>query len=159
MTHKARDAGLVAFAGTASLSPSATLPAVVEQVVVLRRQRQTYCQISQVLPVGPSTIARLMRRAGLHRLAELEPTRPDNRYEYPAAGDLLHLDIKKLGRFWRPGHRVTGDRRNGSDGAGWEFVHLLSMTTSGLPSAPSKTTSAAVPSIVHWCGRCVTTAA
>src|SRR5690606_3835824 len=66
-------------------SPSATPPAVVEQVVVLRRQRQTYRQISRALPVGLSTIARLMRRAGLHRLAELEPARSDNRYEYPAA--------------------------------------------------------------------------
>ena len=72
-------------------SPSATPPAVVEQVVGLRRQRQTYRQISRALPVGLSTIARLMRRAGLHRLAELEPARPDNRYEYPAAGDLLPL--------------------------------------------------------------------
>src|SRR5690625_4112987 len=107
-------------------SPSATPPAVVEQVVVLRRQRQTYRQISQALPVGLSTIARLMRRAGLHRLAELEPARPDNRYEYPEAGDLLHLDIKKLGRFWRPGHRVTGDRQNACEGAGWECVHLAS---------------------------------
>lgn len=105
-------------------SPSATPPAVVEQVVALRRQRQTYRQIALAFPVGLSTIARLMRRAGLHRLAELEPARPDNRYEYPRAGDLLHLDIKKLGRFWRPGHRVTGDRQGASDGAGWEFVHL-----------------------------------
>ena len=65
-----------------------------------------------------------MRRAGLHRLAELAPARPDNRDEYRQAGDLLHLDIKKLGRFWRPGHRVTGDRQGASDGAGWEFVRL-----------------------------------
>ncbi|WP_265129325.1 leucine zipper domain-containing protein, partial [Xanthomonas chitinilytica] len=105
-------------------SPCATPSAMVEQVLALRHQRKTYRQIALVLPVGLSTIARLMRRAGLHRLAELEPARPDNRYEYPQAGDLLHLDIKKLGRFWRPGHRVTGDRQGASDGAGWEFVHL-----------------------------------
>lgn len=105
-------------------SPHATPAHLVEKVMMLRRERQTYRQISSVLQVAPSTIARLMRRAGLHRLAELEPARPDNRYEYARAGDLLHLDIKKLGRFWRPGHRVTGDRQRTSDGAGWEFVHL-----------------------------------
>ncbi|KAF1685417.1 IS481 family transposase [Pseudoxanthomonas broegbernensis] len=105
-------------------SPTATPPGGGAQVIMLRRQRQTYRQISLALPVGPSTIARLMQRAGLHRLAELAPARPDNRYEYPQAGDLLHLDVKKLGRFWRPGHRVTGDRQRASDGAGWEFVHL-----------------------------------
>ena len=104
--------------------PHATPPSVAAVVAALRRQRQTYRQISLALPVGLSTIARLMRRAGLHRLAELEPARPDNRYEYHQAGDLLHLDIKKLGRFWRPGHRVTGDRQGASEGAGWEFVHL-----------------------------------
>ena len=105
-------------------SPRATPLPVVEQVMELRRQRKTYREIALILPVGLSTIARLMRRAGLHRLAELEPARPDNRYEYPQAGDLLHLDIKKLGRFWRPGHRVTGNRQGACEGAGWEFVHL-----------------------------------
>lgn len=105
-------------------SPRATPPLVVEQVLMLRRERKTYREIALVVPVGLSTIARLMRRAGLHRLAELAPARPDNRYAYPHPGDLLHLDIKKLGRFWRPGHRVTGDRQGASDGAGWEFVHL-----------------------------------
>lgn len=117
-------AGLLDRSSRPLLSPRATPPTVVEKVVSLRRQRQTYRQIAQALPVAPSTIARLMRRAGLHRLAELEPARPDNRYEYPQPGDLLHLDVKKLGRFWRPGHRVTGDRQRTSDGAGWEFVHL-----------------------------------
>lgn len=104
--------------------PHATPPSVAAEVTALRRQRQTYRQIALALPIGLSTIARLMRRAGLHRLAELDPAPPDNRYEYHQAGDLLHLDIKKLGRFWRPGHRVTGDRQGASDGAGWEFVHL-----------------------------------
>lgn len=117
-------AGLLDRSSRPLLSPRATPLALVDKVVSMRRQRQTYRQISQLLPVAPSTIARLMRRAGLHRLAELAPARPDNRYEYPQPGDLLHLDIKKLGRFWRPGHRVTGDRQRTSDGAGWEFVHL-----------------------------------
>lgn len=97
---------------------------MVEKVIEQRRARRTYRQIAKELGVAPSTTARLLRRAGLHRLADLEPARPDNRYEWEQPGQLLHLDIKKLARFWRPGHRVTGDRHGASDGAGWEYVHL-----------------------------------
>ena len=104
--------------------PHATPPDHLAAVIALRRARYTYHQIAQALPVAPSTVARLLHRAGLHRLAELDPAPPINRYEHDKPGDLLHLDIKKLGRFWRPGHRVTGDRLNASDGAGWEYVHL-----------------------------------
>lgn len=104
--------------------PHATRPEWVEQVLEQRRARHSYRQIAQHVPVAPSTIARLLRRAGLHRLAELQPAPPQNRYEYARPGQLLHLDIKKLGRFRQPGHRVTGDRQVTSDGAGWEYVHL-----------------------------------
>lgn len=104
--------------------PHATPQSIVAQVLEQRRSRQTYRQIAQQLPVAPSTIARLLRRAGLHRLAELAPALPDNRYEYAAPGQLLHLDIKKLARFRQPGHRVTGDRQVHSRGSGWEYVHL-----------------------------------
>lgn len=104
--------------------PHATPPAIADQVIEQRRSRRTYGQIAQLLPVAPSTIARLLRRAGLHRLAELEPAVPENRYEYAQPGQLLHLDIKKLARFRQPGHRVTGNRQINSDGIGWEYVHL-----------------------------------
>lgn len=104
--------------------PHATPQAVVDLVLEQRRSRQTYRQIAEHLWVAPSTIARLLRRAGLHRLAELEPAPPENRYEYAAPGQLLHLDIKKLARFRQPGHRVTGNRQINSDGIGWEYVHL-----------------------------------
>lgn len=96
----------------------------VAQLIQLRRSRHTYQQIAQLLGVAVSTVARRLKQAGFHRLAELEPAPVVVRYEYPNAGDLLHLDIKKLGRFWRPGHRVTGNRQQGCDGAGWEFVHV-----------------------------------
>lgn len=66
----------------------------------------------------------MLRRAGLHRLADLEPAAPENRYEYAEPGQLLHLDIKKLARFRQPGHRITGNRQINSDGIGWEYVHL-----------------------------------
>ena len=89
-----------------------------------RRSRQTYRQISQQCGIGQSTIARWLQRAGLNRLAALEPAKPVVRYEHPEPGDMLHLDIKKLGRFQRPGHRVTADRTQNSRRAGWEFVHV-----------------------------------
>ncbi len=104
--------------------PHATPAAIVEQVLEQRRSRQTYRQIAQQLLVAPSTIARLLRRAGLHRLADLEPAAPQNRYEYAQPGQLLHLDIKKLGRIGSPGHRITGERSHRHRGIGWEYVHL-----------------------------------
>ena len=105
--------------------PHATPAAHARQVVALRRQRLTYRQIAQRLGLGQSTVGRLLQAAGLNRLAYLDPPRPDNRYEHAAPGDMLHLDIKKLGRFRRPGHRVTGDRRNTPKrGPGWEYVHV-----------------------------------
>lgn len=105
-------------------SPLATTPEVVNQIIERRQRRQTYRQIAQALRVGQSTVARILKRKGLNRLALLSPAPPDNRYEHDAPGDLLHLDIKKLGRYERPGHRVTGSRQNRSRGAGWEYVHV-----------------------------------
>ena len=104
--------------------PHALPPAIRAQVLEQRRSRQTYRQISQQYGIAQSTIGRWLQRAGLNRLAALEPAAPIVRYEHPAPGDMLHLNIKKLGRFQRPGHRVTGDRTQNSRRAGWEFVHV-----------------------------------
>ncbi|AVU02878.1 hypothetical protein EYR01_03405 [Xanthomonas oryzae pv. oryzae] len=104
--------------------PHATKPELVEQILQQRQQRSTYGHIAAHLQVGPSTIARIVRRAGVHRLAELEPRPPVVRYQYPQPGGMLHLDIKKLGRFRQAGHRVTGDRAQASRGAGWEYVYV-----------------------------------
>lgn len=104
--------------------PHQTPEAICARIIELRRQRRTYRQISQELDVAQSTVGRLLARAGLNRLSLLEPAKPANRYVYDHPGELLHLDIKKLGRFVRPGHRVTGDRRQDSPGAGWEYVHV-----------------------------------
>lgn len=105
--------------------PHETPEPVKDRIIQLRRQRRTYRQISQLVGVSMSTVARILARQGLNRLAALEPVRPENRYVHANPGDLLHLDIKKLGRFDRPGHRVTGDRQQGtSRGAGWEYVHV-----------------------------------
>jgi transposase InsO family protein len=118
-------AGLQTRSSRPSRSPLATPEPVIRKVIQLRRRRMTYRQIAQQVGVSSGTVGRILQRAGLNRLSSLEPARPDNRYEHEAPGDLLHLDIKKLGRFKRPGHRVTGTRvdcRN--DGAGWEYVHI-----------------------------------
>lgn len=105
-------------------SPLATTGVIVDQIIERRNKRQTYHQIAKHLRIGRSTVARILKRKGLNRLSLLSPPPPDNRYEHDAPGDLLHLDIKKLGRYERPGHRVTGSRKNRSKGAGWEYVHV-----------------------------------
>lgn len=118
------ESGLMDRSSRPHVCPHATAQAVIEKLIERRRARQTYRQIAYELDVAPSTVARRLKQVGLNRLAELEPAPPIVRYQYDQPGDMLHLDIKKLARFWRPGHRVTGDRLMGSDGAGWEFVHV-----------------------------------
>jgi transposase InsO family protein len=92
----------------------------------LRRQRQTGKQIAAAVGVSPATVSRVLRRLGLNRLSSLEPAEPVRRYEREHPGELIHIDIKKLGKFNQVGHRITGDRRGQSNGrgVGWEFVHV-----------------------------------
>jgi transposase InsO family protein len=99
---------------------------VIEQIAALRRQRRTGRQIALQVRVSPATVSRVLKRLGLNRLKALEPAAPVQRYEREKPGELLHLDIKKLGRFERVGHRITGDRtgQSNSRGVGWEFVHV-----------------------------------
>ena len=103
-----------------------TPQAIVEQVERLRRQRYAGQQIAAELCISPATVSRILRRLGLNRLAALEPAEPVRRYEREHPGELIHIDIKKLGRFNRVGHRITGDRRGQSNsrGVGWEYVHI-----------------------------------
>ena len=106
-------------------SPSQTELATCNQVEALRRQRRTGKQIAVELRVSPATVSRILKRLGLNRLSSLEPEAPLRRYERERPGELIHIDIKKLGRFERPGHRVTGDRQGCRNAhAGWEFVHV-----------------------------------
>ena len=126
--HRFREEGYAGLSNRTSrpqCCPHATSPERRQQVLARRKARQTYRQIAEALGMGLSTVARLLKEAGLNRLAYLDPPKPDNRYEHAAPGDMLHLDIKKLGRFRRPGHRVTVDRRNTPKrGPGWEYVHV-----------------------------------
>jgi transposase InsO family protein len=93
-------------------------------VIYLRSFKQPARLIASQLGLAPSTVSAVLARNGLGPQAALEPPRPPCRYERRHPGELLHLDIKKLARFYRPGHRVTGSRARQSDGAGWEFVHI-----------------------------------
>jgi len=107
-------------------SPGQTLPATCAAVEALRRQRHTGQQIANELGISPATVSRILRRLGLNRLSALEPVEPVRRYERDHPGEMIHLDIKKLGRFNRIGHRITGDRtgQSNSRGVGWEYVHV-----------------------------------
>jgi len=105
-------------------SPAATPAALVAWVDRLRRQRWTGADIAARLQLGRSTVARLLQRRGLARLRSLERPVVVHRYEWPHPGDLLHVDVKKLGRIARVGHRITGDRRSQVKGVGWEYVHV-----------------------------------
>lgn len=103
-----------------------TPEARVEQIIALRRQRWTGQQIAREAGVSPATVSRILRAAKLSRIKDLEPPAPVVRYERDKPGDMIHLDIKKLGRFRTAGHRITGDRTGQSNnrGVGWEFVHV-----------------------------------
>ena len=107
-------------------SPSQTAPAVCAAVDGLRRRRHTGAQIAAEVDVSAATVSRILKRLGLNRLSALEPAEPVRRYERAAPGEIIHIDIKKLGKFSRTGHRVTGDRTGQSNtrGIGWEYVHL-----------------------------------
>src|SRR5687767_13890776 len=95
-----------------------------ERILGLRREWRTVRQIAQAVGVSPSTAARVCRAAGLARLRNLEPPTVPIRYERERPGELLHLDIKRLGRFDRVGHRITRRRSFGSAKQGFEFVYV-----------------------------------
>jgi transposase InsO family protein len=103
-----------------------TPPEIIEQIIALRRQRWTGKQIAKETATSPSTVSRVLRAARLSRMRDLEPAAPPVRYEYAEPGGLIHIDIKKLGRFERVGHRITGKRTGNasSRASGWEFVHV-----------------------------------
>jgi transposase InsO family protein len=105
-------------------SPGAIDPSKALAIVELRRRRLLQSRIAASLGVSASTVSRVLRRAGLSKLSDLDPKEPVQRYEHAAPGDMLHIDIKKLGRIVRPGHRVTGDPRDTVDGAGWEYLFV-----------------------------------
>lgn len=93
-------------------------------IVELRKRRMLQARIARSVGVSDSTVSRVLARASMSKLSDLEPVEPLVRYEHEAPGDLLHIDTKKLGRIVRPSHRVTGNRRDSVDGAGWETLFV-----------------------------------
>ena len=118
------EAGLLDRSSRPRLSPRAISSAKALAIVELRRRRLIQARIAASLGVSKSTVGRVLARAGLSRLRDLEPSEPVVRYEHAHPGDLVHIDTKKLGRIERMSHRITGNRRDTAGGAGWEFLFV-----------------------------------
>lgn len=116
--------GLLDRSSAPHSSPRRTPEGRVQAIAALRRLRMTAAEIGLCLSMPLSTVSAVLTRIGLGRLSRLEPPEPANRYERRHPGELLHIDVKKLGKIGRPGHRVNGDRRTRSRGIGWEYVHI-----------------------------------
>ena len=97
-----------------------------DEIVALRREKMPGNQIAEITGVSPATVSRVLRGVRLSRMKDVDPKPPARRYERENPGYMIHLDIKKLGRFDRVGHRITRDRRGQSNarGIGWEHVHV-----------------------------------
>ena len=124
-----RDCGKTALQDRSSRparSPARTPARLEAQVISLRRQKRTYDRIAEQTGLSRATVGRILVRHGLNRWRDLEPVEPVIRYERDRPGEMIHIDIKKLGKFHRVGHRITGDRHGQSNarGIGWEFVHV-----------------------------------
>jgi transposase InsO family protein len=137
-------------------SPRQTTAGHIAAIVALRHERLTAWAIAVRVQLPRSTVARVLARTGLHRLARLAPPPPVQRYEYPAPGALVHLDVKPLARILRIGHRIHGDRRAIVKGAGWEYVHVAVDDHSRvayvevLPDQRGRTTAQFLRRTVRW---------
>jgi transposase InsO family protein len=105
------------------------------QIARWRRRRWSSCRIASHLQLPIAAVVREQRRLGLARLPRLEPPHPILRYEWPRAGDLVHLDVKKLGKIGRVGHRIHGDYTRRARGIGWEFLHVAIDDCTRVPYA------------------------
>lgn len=148
--------GLEDRSSSPTRQPRRTPPERVAAIVAARHARLTAWAIAVRLQVPRSTVARVLVRVGLNRLARLTPPPPVVRYERRAPGELLHLDIKPLARILRVGHRIHGDRSTRVYGAGWEYVHVAIDDFSRvayaevLPDQRGPGTAAFLRRAVHW---------
>ena len=127
-------AGLLDRSSRPNASPNRTPADIEASVIALRKERRIYSRIDAEVGVSRATVGRILTRHGLNRWRDLEPAEPERRYERDQPGEMIHIDIKKLGRFDRVGHRITGERTKQSSrrgkkggktwGAGWEYVHV-----------------------------------
>ena len=116
-------AGLQDRSSAARHHPHALSATWIALIRLLRQSKLVAAEIAQRLPLARSTISAVLTRIGLRRLRFVTLPEPVQRYEWERPGELVHVDIKRLGRFAQAGHRVTG-RRTGSVGAGWEYAHV-----------------------------------
>jgi transposase InsO family protein len=134
--------------------PRRTAPAVMARIVAARYERRPAWAIAVQRQIPRSTVAAVLARAGLNRLARLTPPAPVVRYEWPLPGDMVHLDVNPLGRIAGVGHRIHGDRRARVHGIGWEYAHVAV-----LPDQTGATTAAFLQRTVAWFARrgvCIT---
>ena len=124
--HVEGSAGMVDRSSRPKTSPKQIAAGVCARIAALRRERLTARHIAREAKVSPASVRCVLKRAGLSRLKDLAPADPIVRYQYAEPGGLIHFDIKRLGRFDRVGHRITGDRsgQSNSRGIGWEYVHV-----------------------------------
>jgi transposase InsO family protein len=129
------------------------------QIVRLREKRWTQAAIADHFAMALSTVGAVCRRNAVGRLRDLEPRPPVVRYERERAGELMHLDIKKLARIERIGHRIHGDRSKSVEGAGWEYLHVCIDDASRvsyaevLPNERGVTCAAFLKRAIAWFGR------
>jgi transposase InsO family protein len=119
-----RRGGLLDRSSAPQRVPHRTPAERVEAIIALRRLRMTAAEISEALSMALSTVSLWLKRVGLGKRSRLEPPEPPNRYERRRPGELVHVDVKKLGRFGAAGKRVVGER-HASRGYGWECVHVM----------------------------------
>jgi transposase InsO family protein len=119
------DAGLLDRSSAPKRVPHRTPADRVRVIELLRRLRMTAAEIAEVLGMALSTVSAILKRIGLGKRSRLEPLEPPNRYECSRPGELLHIDVKKLARFSRPGQRVLGRGRGRFEtAAGYEYLHV-----------------------------------
>ncbi|MDP9399712.1 MAG: IS481 family transposase [Actinomycetota bacterium] len=121
------EAGLHDRSSAPQSVPHRTPDELVELIAALRQLRMTGAEIALCLAMALSTVSAVLTRIGLGKLSRLEPPEPPNRYERRQAGELLHIDVKKLGRIrGGAGHRMLGrgPGRHAGKGAGWDYVHV-----------------------------------
>jgi len=146
---RARQAQLADGSSRPHRQPRRVAPRLETAIVTLRRTRATAWQISVALRIPRSTVTRVLARLGLNRVALLEPAPLVQRYEWPHVGDLVHVDLKRLGRVTQVGHRIHGDRRRRGPRVGWEYLHVANedatrLTYAGVLAAANAPTCAAV---------------
>lgn len=138
--------------------PRRTSTETIAAIVAARQERRTAWAIATRLQVPRSTVAAVLVRVGLNRLARLDPPPIIQRYERTRPGELVHLDIKPLGRILRVGHRIHPQRRS-SVGAGWEYVHVAvddysrAAYVEVLPDQTGATTAAFLRRTIGWFAR------